>query len=180
MLRNFESALLRYCSLKLDKGLFSLSKKDGLDKWSWHLDVRISQKFCQKRCNFLWKWSQKIKLLEWCSFKLLCSTSSHHFNFVWMYVFNAFSPHYNKKNRKTSTNTNLNLDAKKSRFIFTSTSSASSNILTSASWRNKLTSKCDVNYMVTIMAFLSTFFWIKAKLVSFKICQNNPTFFSHF
>ena len=34
MLRNFESALLRYCSLKLDKGLFSLSKKDGLDKWS--------------------------------------------------------------------------------------------------------------------------------------------------
>ena len=92
MLRNFESALLRYCSLKLDKGLFSLSKKDGLDKWSWHLDVRISQKFCQKRCNFLWKWSQKIKLLEWCSFKLFCSTSSHHFNFVWMYVFNAFSP----------------------------------------------------------------------------------------
>ena len=112
---------LRYCSLKLDKGLFSLSKKDGLDKWSWHLDVRISQKFCQKRCNFLWKWSQKIKLLEWCSFKLFCSTSSHHFNFVWMYVFNAFS-HYNKKNRKTDTNTNLNFVAKKSRFIFTSTS----------------------------------------------------------
>ena len=147
MLRNFESALLRYCSLKLDKGLFSLSKKDGLDKWSWHLDVRISQKFCQKRCNFLWKWSQKIKLLEWCSFKLFCSTSSHHFNFVWMYVFNAFSPITIKRiGKQARTLIWIWTRKKKSRFIFTSKSSASSNILTSASWRNKLASKCDVNY----------------------------------
>ena len=146
MLRNFESALLRYCSLKLDKGLFSLSKKDGLDKWSWHLDVRISQKFCQKRCNFLWKWSQKIKLLEWCSFKLFCSTSSHHFNFVWMYVFNAFSPITIKRIGKQA-RTLIWIWTRKNQDLFLRQHRrASSNILTSASWRNKLTSKCDVNY----------------------------------
>ena len=116
-----------YCCMLyyISKGLFSFILKDCLDKWSWvltsrcpHIKAKVSRK---KGAIFYENGPQKIKLLEWCSFKLFCSTSSHHFNFVWMYVFNAFS-HYNKKNRKTSTNTNLNFDAKKSRFIFTSTS----------------------------------------------------------
>ena len=67
-----------------------------MDKWSWvltsrcpHITAKVSRK---KGAIFYENGPQKIKLLEWCSFKLFCSTSSHHFNFVWMYVFNAFSP----------------------------------------------------------------------------------------